>query len=96
MRNVNTFVAITYDGDVESNNINLYVNGGLTTAGSRTLAGGGNLIAVGTTPVTIGNNSGMMRPLAGTANHCGIFNAVLTPAQLKSIFDLTKSTYGVA
>ena len=96
VRNVNTFVAITYDGDVGSDNINLYLNGGLTTAGSLTIAGGGNLTAVGTTPVTIGNRAGTTdRPLAGTVNHIGVFNAVLTPTQLKSIYDLTKSTYGV-
>jgi len=95
VRNVNTFVAITYDGDEGSNNINLYLNGGLTTDGSVTIAGGGNLAAVGTTPVTIGNRADGGRPLAGTANHIGVFNAVLTPTQLKSIYDLTKSTYGV-
>ena len=95
VRNVNTFVAITYDGDVVSNNINLYLNGNLTTAGSMGIAGGGNLMAVGTTPVTIGNRADTLRPLAGTANHIGVFNAVLTPTQLKSIYDLTKSTYGV-
>lgn len=94
-RNANVFVAITYDGDVGSNNINLYVNGGLTTAGSLTIAGGGNLTAVGTTPITVGNRAAAGRQLAGTANHFGIFNAVLTPTQLKSIYDLTKSTYGV-
>ncbi len=95
VRNVNTFVAITYDGDEGSNNINLYLNGGLTTDGSLTIAGGGNLTSVGTTPVTIGNRADGGRPLAGTANHIGVFNAVLTPTQLKSIYDLTKSTYGV-
>ncbi|HNX37058.1 MAG TPA: hypothetical protein PL124_03095 [Candidatus Cloacimonadota bacterium] len=95
-RNTNVFVAITYDGDVGSININLYVNGGLTPDGYSKITGGGNLTAVGTTPVTIGNRAVGDRQLAGIVNHCGIFNAVLTPAQLKSIFDLTKSTYGVA
>ena len=95
-RNANTFVAITYDGDVGSKNINLYVNGSLTSDGSLTIDGGGNLTAVGTTPITVGNRTAADRPLAGTANHCGIFNAVLSPTQLKSIFDITKSTYGVA
>mgnify|MGYP001466764803 CR=1 FL=1 len=94
VRNANTFVAITYDGDVGSNNINLYVNGGLTSAGHLTITGGGNLTAVGTTPVTVGNRAAADRQLAGTANHIGVFNAVLTPTQLKSIYDLTKSTYG--
>jgi len=93
MANAWYFIALTFDSALPSANFKLYVNNNPTPNGTVTRTT--NLSAVGNQPLCIGNVATVIRSWKGTLDHISVFNKVLSQTELTSIFNLTKSRYGM-
>jgi len=80
--NVWSFVAVTFDKTLPSNQVKTYVNGVLKGTGTRTTD-----IPTSTYPLIIGNRLALDRCFDGTIDEVRIYNRALTAAEIKRHYE---------
>lgn len=78
-------IAVTYDGSATGNNPLLYINGVSKAVNERSTPSGTK--STNASDYTIGNRDDVARDFDGIIDELAIFNDILTPAEIKDIYN---------